>query len=259
MYTFKDYFKPGSLEEAFSLLKKSPRNKIIAGNHFLSLTDFKINSLIDLNNLNLNYIKKDENYIHIGANCTLSQIEHSDILADLFHNSFSKTIGEIVSVQLRNSAQIGASVFSRFGFSDILPLLSALDAKVKLFKQNTLHIDEFLYSPKKRDILTEILIPNYKKDVIVKSIRVNKSSFPILNLALSKGPEGYKLCVGARPSRSKYLKEISESLNENGFRKPLVENLIEDDLFGSNYLGDKFYRTQLFLHLLERAYGEIND
>ena len=49
----------------------------------------------------------------------------------------------IVGVQFRNLATVGGSLFGRFGFSDVLTLLLALDCDVELYKGGIMSIQEF--------------------------------------------------------------------------------------------------------------------
>ena len=46
----------------------------------------------------------------------------------------AESVRHIVGVQFRNLATVGGSVFGRFGFSDVLTLLLALEARVVLYR-----------------------------------------------------------------------------------------------------------------------------
>lgn len=259
MYTIRDYICPKTVKEAYEILTKSKPNTILGGGHFLKLGKKKISKAIDLKDLGLNYINFDDDFVKIGATTTYGQIERNVKLQESFSNIFKKTIEQIVSTQLRNTAQIGASVYARFSFSDILPVLSVLDAKVNLFNDGLIPIDEFIYKKRKKDILTEIIIPRKNQKAVYENIRSNKADFPIINLAMSKTGNNIKTTVGARPQRALYLKEISKSLTEEGFRKEKIEELLKDVGFGKNYKADSDYRRSVCLYLIEKAYGELND
>ena len=66
-----------------------------------------------------------------------------------------------MGVQLRNSATVGGSVYARFGFSDILTCLMALDTYVELHHEGVVPLAEFAARPVSRDdrdILVRIII-----------------------------------------------------------------------------------------------------
>lgn len=48
-----------------------------------------------------------------------------------------ESLRHIVGVQFRNLATVGGSLWGRFGFSDVLTLLLALDAQVELPPRRT--------------------------------------------------------------------------------------------------------------------------
>ncbi|MFQ7552525.1 MAG: FAD binding domain-containing protein [Blautia marasmi] len=45
-----------------------------------------------------------------------------------------ESLRHIVGVQFRNCATVGGSIWGRFGFSDVLTMLLALDTEVELLK-----------------------------------------------------------------------------------------------------------------------------
>ena len=46
-------------------------------------------------------------------------------------------------------------------------------------------------------------------------MRNSRSDYPILNLAISKDDNNFKICVGARPQRATIAKEASEFISNN--------------------------------------------
>ena len=73
----------------------------------------------------------------------------------------------IVGTQFRNGATVGGSIFGRFGFSDILTCLLALDTYVELYHAGVIALSEFVEMPRDNDILVRIIIKKrWQKDCI---------------------------------------------------------------------------------------------
>src|SRR5690554_3249021 len=133
MFTIDKYIVAESLEQAYEL-NKSKRNVIIGGMLWLRMGRKKINTAIDLSMSGLNTIEEDYDSYKIGCMCTLRDLETHQGLNESFNNIFQYTLKHIVGVQMRNLATIGGSIYSRFGFSDILTALLSLDCYVELYK-----------------------------------------------------------------------------------------------------------------------------
>ena len=256
MFTLRDYKSPETLDEAYELLMKSKMNKILGGCHFLKAGCRAYNVGIDLSKLDLNYINVEDSEIKIGATTTYRDLEYNDYLQNFCDGIIPKALKRIVSTQLRNTAQVGASVFSRYAFSDFLPVLLLLDAKVNLYNNGVMSIEEFINSDIKKDILVEIIIPN--KDIHCTQIvqRLCCKDFPIAIVSISKIDEKYKVVFGARPQKAMIMRDVSDEINTNGFHREKTLELI-DEYIGSNNKAKKKYRKLLFVGLLEKALGEL--
>src|SRR5690554_4298963 len=129
MFTIDRYVVVESLEEAYEL-NKSKRNVIIGGSLWLRMGRKKINTAIDLSALGLNKIEENVNSFKIGCMTSLRDIETHEGLNRCFNSVLKKSLKHIIGVQMRNLATIGGSIYSRFGFSDILTALLSLDSYV---------------------------------------------------------------------------------------------------------------------------------
>ena len=120
MFTLMELVQPQSLEEAYEILMKRKNNIVIGGSAFLRMGEKRIGTGIDLSNLNLNLIEETSDYIKIGAMTTLRDLEVSPILNKYFNGVISNSVKDIIGVQFRNVVTVGASVFSKYGFSDLI-------------------------------------------------------------------------------------------------------------------------------------------
>ena len=158
MYTMKNYVQVQSLEEAYELRKKNKNNVILGGNLWLKMTTRDLATGIDLCNLGLDQIEDDEEGYSIGCMCSLRDLETNASLEAEFGGAVKEALRHIVGVQFRNTATVGGSVFPRFGFSDVLTLLAALDCEVELYKKGRVSIKEFIQESPDQDILVKVHI-----------------------------------------------------------------------------------------------------
>ncbi|RVU54108.1 FAD-binding protein [Anaerosphaera multitolerans] len=263
MFQLNDYIKPDSIDEAYKLLQKSKNNVILGGNTFLKLSDKKYNIGIDLSNLNLNEISKTENEYEIGAYTTYGDICRYEEFHSFASGALVRAIENIVGSQFRNHVTVGASVYSKYGFSDFIPVLLALKAEVLLYNNGRMSLSEFLNSNIKRDILLKVYIPIGDIKCIFKSFRSTKTDFSIVNLALSENNGSYLLAVGARPSLAELCPLTSKFLSENKIDKTVIlkakELLFNEISFGSNAKASKEYRQKLAGNLFKKALLEMEE
>ncbi|MBU5425195.1 FAD binding domain-containing protein [Tissierella pigra] len=258
MITIKEYVAPESLEEAYEILMSGRTNLILGGFGFIKMGSRAVNKAIDLCNLSLDYITETEDEILIGAETSLRALEINDIIKNYCGGVISQGVSNIVGVQFRNMAKVGASVFSRYGFSDLLPSLLVLDAKVRLYKGGVMNLDGFLERDFERDILVEVILPKKKGMAVYDCIRKSTGDFPIINGAIFKGENGqYRIAIGSRPQRAKLAIKAAKAL-ENGEDIETVVEIIPEELhFGTNIRGSKEYREDMSKALLGRMYSKV--
>ncbi|WP_432665606.1 FAD binding domain-containing protein [Wukongibacter baidiensis] len=261
MLTIQDYLLPETLEEAYRALIEKRNNKILGGCGFLRMGSQKIGTAIDLSNLNLNSIWEGEDTIEIGAMTTFRQVETSSVLKRHFDGILSKSVGHIVGVQLRNIVTVGATVYSRYGFSDFLTALLSLEAEVVLYNGGQVLLEEFFKNGSEKDILIKIIIRKTNRKAAFQMIRNSKSDYAILNVAVSKLDEDWRIVVGARPQRAKIAKEASYYLSESNEAMEEIERAamiaVNELTFGSNMRGSEEYRRSICKVLIKRAIMEV--
>lgn len=260
MFTLIDIAQPTTVEEAYNLLIKRKNNQLIGGSAFLKIGKKRIGTGIELSNLNLDYIKEDENYVEIGATTTFRSLETSDIINNNFGNIIKNSVADIIGVQFRNVVTIGATVFARYGFSDLIVALLCLDTEVELYNGGRMSLDEFLNKKYEKDLLTKVYIKKNNKKSSYKSLRNAKSDYPLINVSVSTGEE-FKICVGARPQRAIVAKDASEFLSSNEINDENIEKAaqiaVDETTFGSNMRASKEYRYAMAKVLIKRAIMEV--
>ena len=156
----REYQKPATLDEAYALLVKGKTNRILGGCTFLKRTNVKIGTAIDLSACSLDYIRETEEAVMIGAYTSLRDIETSAVILENFGPALREVLEHLIGVQLRNVITIGAHVASRFGFSDIIPTLLAMNASLRFYRGGVKSLWAYMNEDvPERDILLEIVLP----------------------------------------------------------------------------------------------------
>ena len=113
-------------------------------------------------------------------------------------------------------------MFSRFGFSDFLTPLLALETSVVLHAGGTLPLETFMNMPYKKDILEKIVINKNGAEVSYQMLRNAEADFPIVNLAAAKTADTVKVTVGARSGKAVIAAETSAYLTSIWIRLTTV-------------------------------------
>ena len=160
MMTIREYKRAESLEEAWQLNQKKP-NRVLGGMIWLKMDT----------------IEETEDGFSIGAMVTLRQLEEHPGLAAYTHGAVKEALRHIVGVQLRNLATVGGSIYSRFGFSDVLTLFMAMDCSVELYKGGIVPLRDYAERPYDRDILVRLIVKKEKAEFFYQSVR-NRQACP---------------------------------------------------------------------------------
>ena len=202
MMTIREYKRAESLEEAWQLNQKRP-NRVLGGMIWLKMENINVGTAIDLSGLGLDTIEETDEGFSIGAMVTLRQLELHPGLAAYTDGAVRESVRHIVGVQLRNLATVGGSIYSRFGFSDVLTMFLALNASVELYKGGVVPLAEYAQRPYDRDILVRVLVPKENARFVYQSVRNSQTDFPVLTCAAAKLADGsIRAAIGARPGKA---------------------------------------------------------
>jgi CO/xanthine dehydrogenase FAD-binding subunit len=261
LFTIQQYLMAESLEEAYNTLLERKTNSLLGGCGWLRMGKKRIGTAIDLSGLNLNFILENENYIEIGAMTTFRDLETSELLNQYFNGIIPVSISSIIGVQFRNIVTVGGSVFSKFGFSDFITALLALDTEVELYKGGRRSLEEFLKRPYEKDILVKLRIKKENRQASFRMLRNSAVDFPIVNTAVSQIDGQWKIVIGARPVTATVAEKASGYLSNKEINEQAVEiaadYAVEELSFGTNMRGSKEYRKTVAKVLVKRAIMEV--
>ena len=261
MLTINNWLQPETIEEAYTVLTQNRNNALIGGCAFLKLGSKRIQTGIDLSRLNLGSIEAREGYIEIGCMATLRDMETHPLLKEAFGGMIPKTLKSIVGIQFRNVVTVGASVFSRYGFSDLITALLVLETEVELYKGGRMPLEVYLERKREKDILTRILIKSTGARGAYLSLRNSFNDFSVLNAAVSKQGSQWKIALGARPRTARLAKGASAILTESEISEETVDRaaeMVSQELsYGTNMRASAEYRKAMSSVLVKRGILEV--
>lgn len=260
MLNIKKYIRPNSMQEANELLS-SEGAAIIGGGAFMHLSDVVIEKAIDLKNLGLDYIKISNGQIEIGAMTTLRDLETNSITQKLFDGVISKAAASIMGVQVRNIATVGGSIYGKYGFSDILTVLLALNAQVELYNAGLVDLETYLDSKLEKDIIMKVIISQEVSKASFECFRKTSTDFSVLNTAAAIVKGKLRICVGSRPARARVAKGAMSFINiidSTNTAAEMAGILAAEELqFGSDIRASAEYRKELCHNLVKRCVLEV--
>ena len=267
------WYFPSTLEEVPELLKKEGVFVHGGGTALLRSSLARVEGLIDLKALPLNYCREREGVIEIGAGCTYSQV--TEVLQKIdSHNILIRALSGAASSPLRNRITLGGSIAFFPVWSDLMGPLMVLEAEVTLIGSNkgSFPLVEYL---KKREIRNRSLITaiSFKKRQLnsyyfrQSRTRFDYSSFSISmlvkksaslsassSLSASRIEEAAIVIVGCRNKFTR-LSSLEDSLKgcspADLQLKDIVSNLEVEFAAKRNYSPD--YLKHLAAVELERA------
>jgi CO/xanthine dehydrogenase FAD-binding subunit len=256
----KHYHRPESLNEAYDLVVKQG-GQPLGGGAWSATTSAKMTSAVDLSALGLEYIRAEGDSVVLGAMATARALETSKLLADRYGSLFSNALAHIAGVQIRNVVSVGGSVAGRYGFSELLVVLLALDARVVCYKEPACSLEDFLRSPRSSAVLIEKIVLPPVEAAAYQSLRIAYNDFPVLSVCVSRGVAGWRVAVGARPQAARLALKAAEILG--GRPKPDKDAIVQagalaaqELTFGDDIRASSTYRRSICPVLVKRALEE---
>jgi carbon-monoxide dehydrogenase medium subunit len=167
-----DYFLPKNLDEALELLQTcGDETKILAGGQSLipalKLRIISPKTVVDITGIKeLNYIRKDENMLKIGALTTTSTLENDTEIGSS-PPILKETAAEIADPLVRNLGTVGGNLCHADPANDLPATMLALNASfaiankqgIRTINSDLFFLDKCKTAIKPDEILTEIQVP----------------------------------------------------------------------------------------------------
>lgn len=276
----QEYYRPTSISEAveYNLQYGEGARYVAGGTDLFVERDPSVKVLIDINDLRLNYISRDEDRLKIGAATTFTEIVEDEVISNGPFEILKDAAGKIGTPQIRNIATIGGNICYAVPSADLASLLLALDAIVVIVgkeKEHTMAIKDFFTGVRqcaleKGEILKEIqlTLPSGRMNAMfVKEGRVLTGDMALVNAAvrLGKNEEGHciepRIALGAVapvPMRAEKAERILKGHKlDEGMYKAAAEQASREIKPISDVRASASYRKTLCKVVVERMLREV--
>jgi len=160
------YNRPTDLETASALLTKGGARVIAGGTDLLVTRPVDTESLVDIKELGLSYIRED-NCLRIGATTCFTNLMRSPLLEHYPYRVISDSAGELGHFNLRHVATLGGNICNAVPSADAPVALIALDAEAVIHGptgERTVPLDGFFKFVRmtvleRGELLKEIVVP----------------------------------------------------------------------------------------------------
>ncbi len=254
------YFKPESVAEAVGLLTEHKKAVIIGGGAYLRLGSRKVEVAVDLFDTGLDFVRQTDSGLELGAMATFRMLETDPQVAGYADGMITRSVERIVGVQMRNIITVGGTLYGRYGFSNLITSLLALDAEVELHKGGRMPLEKFFTTkPDPRDILTKVVLPDLSWRGAWQDLSRTVNDYAVLNVAVAKCDGRARVVVGARPGRGHRCPEAEKTLSSGGAdTATLVGEAAAAELeFGDDVRASADYRREICRTLVARATVEV--
>ena len=177
-----EYLRPASLEEVWEIRDQYPGQiKYLAGGNFKPTLGDGKKIIVDLQEAGLDGVEVNEDGFIIGGLATLQDVE-SIFGSSGFYQALSTEFG----VNVRNTLSLSNFLAQANGRSPVLVCLLALEAVVYSFSfPQGLGINDYLASAIGEDVVTKLVIPDFKK-LSYEGVGRSPKDVPIVSIAAVK-------------------------------------------------------------------------
>ena len=258
MLTIDEYAMPASVAEAYARLTAERNAVIVGGGFFLRLASRRIGAALDLSRAGLDFIRETDDSVEIGAMTRFSELEKSAVLQTNLAGLIPATVAHLPGTQMRNMVSVGGTVYGKYGFSELLTSLLALDCRVILHHGGGISLTDFLAAKGKTvDVVEKVVIKKQQLHASYQMFRNSAGSLPILSVAVTRGGKDYRIAVGGRPGVAalaagamEFLQD-SEATEEKAAKAAEMASAALD--FGNDRRATAAYRRELCRVLVKRA------
>lgn len=256
MLKLESFVQPRDIAEAYALLHEREDNLLLAGCTLSKMGQKQGHTGIDLSVLGLDGIERKEDGFHIGAMVDLRALEAVPAFAQPPYSILGQAVAHF-GTQLKQAITVGGTVAAKFGPSDLLTALLALDAKVVCYQSGVVPLDDFLKSPQKRDIITAVMVPLHTGKAAMQQVRNEYADFAVLNAAVCRDGQGWRVSVGGRPGVAALCPQAMQALAQGGSAEQAAALAAAELNFGSNMRASAVYRKTVCPVLVRRAIEEV--
>ena len=230
----QQFFKPQTMAEAVALKDKYRGGAVfMAGGTDVNCRDTAgaVEMVIGIEQLKLNKISKSQGTLSIGAGVTIQELIDSPKVPD----QLTIAAGHFVNRNIRNIATIGGNIALNHTTSNLIPILIALDAELKLADSEPL-VSVYEYITQEMSRLIEsitISSDNLNKQYDLRKFSHTANDISIITAAVTFNKQHEKLsniiiAVGGVSKHVVRLTELENKLEGNKLpARPEIENTVK--------------------------------
>lgn len=244
--------KPDTLREAFALLQK-PTHVALAGGTMFQLGDREAVTGVELAHLLDKEIVAEDDRIRIPAMTPLRALDTEPAFTDGPLSILPASVAHLMGPAFRNMATVGGAVGARFGGSELIAALLALDAQIELYQKGLVRLEDHLRTPRKKDIILAVALSREQGSAGLSSMRNADTDEPLLCAAVRKKGGVWRVAVGARPQVAQVC---TQSAREDEDIEKTAGQFTDDFRFGDDIRASAEYRRLICPVLIRRAMEE---
>lgn len=263
-----EFHYPRTVKETAVLLRRPSSLAVAGGTSFIVKP--RVEHLVDLTRLELNYIKDKKTEVLIGATTTATDISESQVLGRLASGILRAASSTMADTQLRNVVTVGGDIVCRYSWANLPPALMVLDARLKIAgrKERVISIKKFFKSRlQPGEFISEVIVPKKSakgKGAFIKFSRT-KSEYSLITVAVYAERRGKKTSVvrvavsgNIPPTR---IKAIEVGLQGKAVTEELLERTTMEAVaqlpLTESYIFSEKYRRELLGILLKRGLRKV--
>ncbi len=263
-----EFHYPRTVKETAALLRRPSSLAVAGGTSFIAKP--RVEHLVDLTRLELNYIRDKKTKVLIGATTTATNISESQVLGRLASGILHAASSTMADTQLRNVITVGGDIACRYIWANLPPALMVLDARLKIAgsKERVISIEKFFKSRlQPGEFISEVIVPKKSakgKGAFIKFSRT-KFEYSLITVAVYAERRGKKTSVvrvavsgNTPPTRIKAIevglqgKVITEELLERTTMEAVAQLPLTE-----SYIFSEKYRRELLSILLKRGIRKV--
>lgn len=269
-----EYHRPSTLEEAWEYVSTGDLSvRILSGGTDLTISaPREVHTLVDMSRvLDDSIVIEDDGSIRIGAMATFTQMLLSEPLGAHAAGVVPEMLSDLGNPLLRNISTIGGHL-ARGKLSDVVPVMIALDAEVRLYRGKSQvvplqrYYDDSMHSSP--HLLTDLMLPAVSERSAAAFLRFARTSFdfPILNVCCRIDLGGRlvseaRIVCGATPLRSQRATGAESWIREHGLEPRAIATAArraKDEIRTKDgWVASAEYRSHLVEVLTERCLSEV--
>ena len=279
-----EYIKATSVEQVVSTLATYGfRAKIVAGGTELNELAKRgliphVEKLIDIEDLGLEYVREDSDWLRIGAMTTIADLGRSaKIRSETGLRALSEAVNRIEPTQVKNVATVGGAICSGLPLFDLPTALVAMDARARvigprgerIIALTGFFLDYFLTSLKTGEFVVEVMIPktSSRAGSWFDKLQVTSEDLALVNAAVHLSLDGSgrvrnpKIALGGRgtnrvPTRALRAEQLADGELEGKISVGKVAQKAAREIRPiSDQRASAEYRRKMACVLVERCLG----